>query len=91
MLQHALPFQCLDEGFQLCIPSLAEAANQRIAQEAIDGHFQFAAFSHGAFADFPAMIVERNGAVAQPLLADGVEIAADGLRPGCSPVAEGFL
>ena len=65
---------------EFLIPLLAEAADERPVQESVDGHAQFAALRAAVGADAPLVVVEADESLAEILLADGVEGAADGFR-----------
>ena len=80
-LQQSLRFEGLNELFEFSVPRFAETAYERVFEELIDGQTQFAALLAGSLADAPAVIVEGYGAVAETLLADGVEVATDGFGP----------
>lgn len=66
-------------GTQFVIPFLTETAHQRTFEEAVYAQSQLAALLHCVLAHIPAVVVERHGAVLEPLLADRVEGARYGL------------
>lgn len=68
----------LGHGAKLVIPLLAEAADERFAQELVEADAALCAEADGILADVPAMVVE-TGERTELLLADGIKVAADGL------------
>ena len=81
LIEEAVAAQKIGEGFEFGIPLGTETADERFAQETIDGQAKFAAFGHGGGTDGPTVVVERDGAVGEGLLANGIEGATDGFRP----------
>ena len=65
-------------GAELVVPRLAEATDEGLAQELVEADAALCAEADGVLADVPAMVVEADERT-ELLLADGVEVAADGL------------
>ena len=61
--------------FQFFIPFLAEAFDERVAQEFIDWQVELAAMFHCFAAHVPSVVVETDEAACKAFFADGVEIA----------------
>ena len=76
--------------FELGIPILAEAADEGLLQELVDGKVLLLAFEDSHLAHVPTIIVE--GTVGTILAyADRVEVARYGLIEGYAPLAIGAL
>ena len=67
--------QCFRHPFQFLIPFLAEAFDERVAQELIDRQVELAAAFHRFAAHVPSVVVESDEAARKAFFADGVEIA----------------
>ena len=80
LVRQVLPQEHVGHGAELVVPRLAEAADEGFAQELVEADAALCAEADGILADVPTMVVEA-GEGAQLLLADGVEVAADGLLP----------
>ena len=62
---------------EFVVPILAEAPCKWLAQELIEANLAFCAETDGILTDIPAMVIEASQR-SQLLLADRVEVAADG-------------
>ena len=78
LLLNSLTDELLCYDAEFIIPFLAEAADERFAQELVEADAAFCAEADGVLTDVPAMIVEACQG-AKLLLTDRVEVAADGL------------
>ncbi len=78
LVRQVLPQEHVGHGAELVVPRFAEAADEGFAQELVEADAALCAEADGILADVPTMVVEA-GERAQLLLADGVEVAADGL------------
>ena len=92
LVRQVLPQEHVGHGAELVVPRFAEATDEGFAQELVEADAALCAEADGILADVPTMVVEA-GEGAQLLLADGVEVAADGLLPeeAAAGAAEGTV
>jgi hypothetical protein len=76
-----------DGGLQFLVPRLAEPFDERPTQETVEGKFQLRAETHCVATDIPPMI-GKTRVGSEPLLANGIERAADGFLPAGTPLTE---
>ena len=88
MLDYSLTVQFLSHEFQLGIPIFAEAADEGLLQELIDGEVLLLTFEYGHLAYVPSVVVER---FVRTIVAhtDGIEVTRDGLIEGYTSLAVG--
>ena len=80
--------ELLGDKFELSIPIFAEAADEGLLQELIDGEVLLLTFEYGHLAYVPAVVVER---FVRTIVThtDGIEVTRDGLIEGYTSLAVG--
>ena len=74
-------FEGFNEFFKFGVPLSAEAADEGIFQKFVDPESLLATFFASLLAYLPSVIIKGYGAVAEALLTNGIEIAADRFGP----------
>ena len=79
----------MGEGAELIVPLLTKSADERLAKELVEGQVQLSAFVAATTADLPAVVVQADGTIAEPLFTNRVESAADWFHEVCLSGATG--
>lgn len=77
------------ESAKLIVPLLAKSTDERLAKELVEGQMQLSAFVATTSADLPAVIVQTDCTIAEPLFTNGIEGAADRFHEVCLSGATG--